>query len=105
MFQLDKIFRPRPAKATLKVTFTDRSPAHWRLVATNAEGETVKRATVENTGDQQRKTMTFEIEELAAQEKFPGNMDFRLITEGPAIFPSRWFACSSIRQAQLIDNG
>jgi len=82
-FQLDKIFWPKPAKATIKVTFTDLAPAGWRLVTINAKGEIIKSAVVENTGDGQRKTATFEVSELAAKETFPGNMDLRLVTEGP----------------------
>jgi hypothetical protein len=90
-FQLDKAFWRKPGPAVVKVTFTDRSssassaegPTRWRLVTTNGKGRTVKSAWVENTDDGQRKTATFRIDDLAAGRRFPGQMDFRVVSEGP----------------------
>ncbi|MCX7011980.1 MAG: hypothetical protein NTW86_05340 [Candidatus Sumerlaeota bacterium] len=86
-FQLDSKFWTQPQAAILKVTFTDRDPARWHVAYTDArsggaKGE-AKTASVENTGDGQRKTATFEIANLAAARQFPGQMDFRLVSEGP----------------------
>jgi hypothetical protein len=86
-FQLDSKFWIKPQAAILKVTFTDRAPARWHVAYTDAQsGGTkgvAKTAPVENTGDGQRKTATFEIPNLAAARQFPGQMDFRLVSEGP----------------------
>ncbi len=82
-FQLDKVFWAKPAPATIKVTFTDQAAAKWRLITTNSKGEKVQSPIVENTGDKERKTATFSIEELAANGGFEGAMDFRLASEGP----------------------
>lgn len=82
-FQLDKAFWPRPAAAAVKVTFTDRAKATWRLVTTDGRGRTARSAPVVNVGDGKRKTATFRIADLAAARAMPGKMDFRLITEGP----------------------
>ncbi len=82
-FQIDRVFWPKPAPATIKVTYTDLMPAQWRLVTTNSQGETIRSGAVENTGDGQQKTATFNVEELTARGAFPGQMDFRLLCNGP----------------------
>ena len=81
-FQVDQVFWPRPAQAIVKVTYTDQALTRWRLVTVNSQGRTIQSAMVENSGDKQQKTATFTIDALAATRAFPGQMDFRLVSEG-----------------------
>jgi len=82
-FQLDRTFWPRPAAAQIKVTYLDRAAGRWRLVWTAEAGQIVQSAAVENTGDDQRKTATFDVAKLAAAGGLAQGMDFRLVAEGP----------------------
>ena len=91
-FQFDKVFWPKPAPAIVKVTYTDRAAAHWRLVTSNSAGKTIQSDPVANTGDNQLKTATFQVAGLSATGAFPGKMDFRLVTEGPGDL-----TCSMVR--------
>ncbi len=82
-FQLDERFWPGPAPAEVKVTFTDRAACRWRRVTVNAAGEQVASGPVTNSGDGLRKTATFQVADLTASRAMPGEMDFRIVTEGP----------------------
>jgi len=82
-FRLDEVFWPRPAAALVKVTFVDQAACRWRLLTTNAAGKKIRGSAMENSGDGQLKTATFEVSRLAAGRAFPGKMDFRLVSEGP----------------------
>ncbi len=85
-FQLDRVLWPKPAAAEIKVTYMDRAPARWHLAYMAGVGQTLRTSAVENTGDNQRKTATFILDKLAASGSFPGEMDFRLVSEGPGDF-------------------
>ena len=82
-FQLDDVFWPKPAAAEIKVTYRDVAAARWHLATTDRTGKARKSPTVENLGDGQLKTATFQVADLAAGRRMPGRMDFRLVTEGP----------------------
>jgi hypothetical protein len=70
-FQLEARFWPRPAPALVKVTFTDRAPAAWRIEFAGGNQSPV----VQNSGDGALKTATFSLPALAGE--------FRLVTKGP----------------------
>ncbi|OPZ18554.1 MAG: hypothetical protein BWZ10_01028 [candidate division BRC1 bacterium ADurb.BinA364] len=82
-FQLDEKFWTRPAAAELKVTYIDNAEAAWHVEYTGASGQPAKTGSVKNTGDNERKTATFQIPALSAARAYPGGMDFRLAAEGP----------------------
>ncbi len=83
VLQLDQVFWPVPARAEVKVTVVDREACTWRLLTTNAQGREVRSEPVAGRADGQRRTVTFEVAELAAKRSFAGQMDFRLVTDGP----------------------
>jgi hypothetical protein len=82
-FQLATKFWPKPGPALVKVTFTDRERAAWHVEHHDALGTSRKTGNVQNTGDGQRKTATFRIDSLSASRSLPGQMDFRIVTNGP----------------------
>ena len=82
-FQLATKFWPKPGPALVKVTFTDRERAAWHIEHTDAAGKKRSTGKVQNSGDGQLKTATFRIDSLAAAQSFPGQMDFRIVTDGP----------------------
>lgn len=82
-FQLDTNFWRKPERALLKVTFVDREKASWHIEYTGSQSTKRTTAKVQNSGDGQRKTATFAVDALAAARSFPGDMDFRLVTDGP----------------------
>jgi len=82
-FQLAPKFWPKPAPALVKVTFTDREQAAWHVEHADAAGQRRSTDKVRNSGDGQLKTATFHIDSLAAAHSFPGQMDFRIVTDGP----------------------
>ena len=82
-FQLDTNFWRKPERALLKVTFVDREKASWHIEYTGSQSTKRTTSKVQNSGDGQRKTATFAVDALAAARSFPGDMDFRLVTDGP----------------------
>ena len=83
-FQLAPNFWQKPGPALLKVTFVDREKTAWHVEYANAAKTKRSTTAVQNSGDGQRKTATFRMDSLSAARSFPGQMDFRLVTAGPA---------------------
>jgi len=77
LFRLDRVFWSRPGPATVKVTYTDRAAVRWWIRYTDRQGRLTNTASVQNTGDGQRKTATFHIDSLAALGRFPNDPAFR----------------------------
>jgi hypothetical protein len=82
-FQIDTNFWPKPAPALLKVTFVDRENAAWQVDYADSGRSKHSTAKIQNSGDNQLKTATFRIDALSATRSFPGQMDFRILTDGP----------------------
>jgi hypothetical protein len=76
LFALDPVFWPKPQPATIKVTYTDRAPARWRIQYTDAAGKQQQTESVENTGDGCRKTVTSRSRRLSAAGNFPNDPAF-----------------------------
>lgn len=82
-FQLDQVFWPQPAPAQVKVTVVEREACTWRLVTVDAAGREVRSEPVTGRANGERRTVTFEVESLAAARSLPGGMDVRLVCDGP----------------------
>jgi hypothetical protein len=76
LFALDRVFWTKPQPATVKVTYTDRAPARWHIQYTDATGKRQQTEIVQNTGDDRRKTATFQIPSLSAAGSFPNDPTF-----------------------------
>lgn len=77
LFALDRVFWSKPQAAAIKITYTDRAPARWRIEYTGADGELQQTLSIENVGDGRLKTATFEIASLSAAGRFPNDPTFR----------------------------
>ena len=82
-FRLATRFWPKPGPAVVKITFTDREHAVWHIEHHDASGTSRSTGNVQNFGDGQRKTATFRIDSLSASRSLPGQMDFKIVTDGP----------------------
>ena len=76
LFTLDPVFWAKPQSATVKVTYTDRTPARWHIQYTDGDGKLQRTASVENRGDDRRKTATFQLPSLSANGSFPNDPAF-----------------------------
>ena len=73
LFAMDRVFWSRPQAATIKVTYTDRAPARWHVEYTDRDGRLQRTPSIENHGDEKRKTATFTIPSLSAAGSFPND--------------------------------
>jgi hypothetical protein len=76
LFKLDRVFWPKPASATVKVTYTDKAKTAWRIHYTDAPGKAAMTPIVNNIGDGKLKTATFRLAELSAAGAFPNDPIF-----------------------------
>ena len=100
LFKLDRVFRPKPAPATIKVTYTDRARARWWIRYRDAEGAVRRTGVVGNTGDGKRKTATFRIDSLAASGAFPDDEVFKAWFDAEPDNPA-----NLVRNAELANGG
>lgn len=80
-FRLDPVFFPVPRPVQIKITHADEGQAHWRLEYSDGAALAIS-PEVSNQGDGRVKTATFSLPRLAADQRFPGGMDFRLAVVG-----------------------
>jgi hypothetical protein len=76
MFRLDPVFWPQPSPAILKVTVMDRAKTSWRIAYLDGKGQLQHTDAVSLPGDGTRKTVTFELPELAGTRSLPPDAAF-----------------------------
>jgi hypothetical protein len=76
LFQLDPVFWPKPSPAIVKVTAMDRAKTAWRLAYLDGKGALQRTESVSLSGDGTRKTVTFQLPELAATRSLPPDAAF-----------------------------
>jgi hypothetical protein len=100
LFSLDPVFWSEAGPATVKVTYTDRAAARWRLHYADAGGKVKQTPPVENTGDGKRKTATFRLPGLSAAGVFPNDPAFLAWRDRPVMKPGNAVANPDFREGR-----